>query len=328
MRPNLFKYATSELSQDAMICWLLEWAKPEYKDVDANMHNAGVNFLDSLFAKFDSIQKPVNYQKILIKRQYKNIDVLCIVNEEFSIIIEDKTNTKNHSTQLERYLETSQKDFPDTQLMPLYVKTYDQSSYSDVYVKKYKPYLRKDLLDVLGTIQHNNDILDDFHKHLKIIEDRVSSYQTKPLDEWVWDSFKGFYIELKNKLGEGEWDYVANPSGGFLGFWWGFEGTEECKQYMQIESKYNKNTKLFDSQLCIKIKVQDKEKRKQYRKECFTRLLQKSTEFNKPNRFGSGMYMTIGILNADFRKTNDREVLDIEETVKNLKNLQSMIVGQ
>ena len=29
MKPNLFKYATSELSQDAFICWLLEWAKPQ-----------------------------------------------------------------------------------------------------------------------------------------------------------------------------------------------------------------------------------------------------------------------------------------------------------
>ena len=25
-RPNLFKYGRKELSQDAMICWLLAWA--------------------------------------------------------------------------------------------------------------------------------------------------------------------------------------------------------------------------------------------------------------------------------------------------------------
>lgn len=328
MRPNLFKYATNELSQDAMICWLLEWAKLEYKDVDAKMHNVGVNFLDSLFMKFNSIQKPVSYQKILIKRQYKKIDVLCIINEEFSIIIEDKTNTKNHSVQLERYLEIVQKDFPKNKVLPFYFKTYDQSSYTDIFSKKYKPFLRRDLLDVLGTIEYNNDILNDFHKHLQIIEHRVSSYRIKSLEEWVWDSFKGFYIELKNNLGEGEWDYVANPSGGFLGFWWGFEGTEECKQYMQIESKYNKYTQQYESRLCVKIKVQNKEKRKQYRKECFTSLLQKNTKFKKPDRFGNGTYMTIGILNDDFRIINDCGVLDIEETVKNLKNLQSIIMSQ
>lgn len=327
MRPNLFKYATSELSQDAMIRWLLEWAKPAYKDIDTKMHNVGIEFLDSLFKKFDSIQKPENYKELFIERQYKNIDVLCVVNNEFSIIIEDKTNTKDHSNQLKRYLGVVQEDFPKTKVLPLYFKTYDQSSYSDIFNKKYKPYLRKDLLDVLETIQYNNDILDDFHQHLQRIENSVSSYQTKSLDEWGWDSFKGFYIELQNKLGEGEWDYVANPSGGFLGFWWGFSGSKECKQYMQIESKYNKNIKQYESKLCVKIKVFDKEKRRHYRTEYFNTLMKKSNDFKKPDRFGNGTYMTIGILNDDFRKTNDPGVLDIQETVKYLKNLQSLIEG-
>jgi len=33
-KPNLFNYATSELSQDAMICYMLEWAKEDYKKID------------------------------------------------------------------------------------------------------------------------------------------------------------------------------------------------------------------------------------------------------------------------------------------------------
>jgi hypothetical protein len=33
MKPNIFKYATSELSQDAFICWLLAWAKDENKSL-------------------------------------------------------------------------------------------------------------------------------------------------------------------------------------------------------------------------------------------------------------------------------------------------------
>jgi hypothetical protein len=32
--PNLFHYATSELSQDAFICWLLDWANPDNKEKD------------------------------------------------------------------------------------------------------------------------------------------------------------------------------------------------------------------------------------------------------------------------------------------------------
>ena len=30
-KPNIFTYVTSELSQDAIICYLLEWAKIENK---------------------------------------------------------------------------------------------------------------------------------------------------------------------------------------------------------------------------------------------------------------------------------------------------------
>ena len=37
-RPNLFKFATSELSQDAFICWLLSSASPENKEEDAKLH--------------------------------------------------------------------------------------------------------------------------------------------------------------------------------------------------------------------------------------------------------------------------------------------------
>ncbi len=37
-RPNLFEFATSELSQDAVICWLLAWASSKSVD-DASPGN-------------------------------------------------------------------------------------------------------------------------------------------------------------------------------------------------------------------------------------------------------------------------------------------------
>ena len=40
--PNIFSYATSELSQDAMIAWLLQWASPEYGEADPDLHRTGV----------------------------------------------------------------------------------------------------------------------------------------------------------------------------------------------------------------------------------------------------------------------------------------------
>ena len=80
--PNLFKYATKELSQDALICYMLEWADDRFKDQNIKSHEVGVKLLDAFFAKYKDIVKPENYT-VKIKRQYKDIDVLCIVNEKY-----------------------------------------------------------------------------------------------------------------------------------------------------------------------------------------------------------------------------------------------------
>ena len=94
MKPNLFDYATGELTNDAMICWMLSWSNSEnerYKSLSQN--------LIRLFTKKgDFIVKSVN-----IRQQYKNIDIVVEVNDSEVIVIEDKVNTSHHSNQLERY---------------------------------------------------------------------------------------------------------------------------------------------------------------------------------------------------------------------------------
>jgi len=57
-KPNIFKYATSELSQDAIICYILEWTKIENKKQNEQLHNLAINFMNSLFEKFSDITKP------------------------------------------------------------------------------------------------------------------------------------------------------------------------------------------------------------------------------------------------------------------------------
>ena len=89
-KPNLFDYATSELSQDAFICWLLSWAKPEFAGVNPKLSDCAVEILKSFFAKHDH-SFPLEIKSLEICKQYKNIDVLCVVNGEYSVVIEDKT---------------------------------------------------------------------------------------------------------------------------------------------------------------------------------------------------------------------------------------------
>jgi hypothetical protein len=107
-QPNLFSYATSELSQDAFICWLLSWAAPKYKNIDTELHNCSKKLIGAFFEKH-KVTTPESIHSIEIRKQDNNIDVLCIINDTYPIIIEDKTGTKNHSGQLSRYLDNIKK---------------------------------------------------------------------------------------------------------------------------------------------------------------------------------------------------------------------------
>src|SRR5690606_37875466 len=109
--PNLFRFATSELSQDAFLCWLLSWSQKGYRDHDKALHNVAVDFVSTIFSAHHLSAPPIHSIKIL--RQFKSLDVLAIINDEYAILIEDKTYTKNHSNQLVRYREAVSKDYPN-----------------------------------------------------------------------------------------------------------------------------------------------------------------------------------------------------------------------
>ena len=60
-KPNIFEFATKELSQDAFICWLASWAKKEYIESDRELHQLGTYFLEKMFQK-----KILNYPKYFL----------------------------------------------------------------------------------------------------------------------------------------------------------------------------------------------------------------------------------------------------------------------
>src|ERR1700675_3111201 len=94
--PNLFSFATSELSQDAFICWLASWAKPELRESHPALHATAISFLNRLL-EIGNGPKMSEYRSIQVHRQWNNIDVLLVLNGDTAIIVEDKTDSKDHS---------------------------------------------------------------------------------------------------------------------------------------------------------------------------------------------------------------------------------------
>ena len=138
--PNIFCYATSELSQDAMIAWLLACAKPKE---DEALREVGQSFIRFLLgtpcngvesAVLDGEGKLQRYEGAGVvsdvcdlDTQYNKVDVYCrakIDGRLVSFVIEDKTGTTAHSGQLERYRKLAQSDKRhENYLKLIYLKT-------------------------------------------------------------------------------------------------------------------------------------------------------------------------------------------------------------
>ena len=323
-KPNLFSYATSELSQDAFICWLLSWASPKYKDTDAELYNCSRNLIELLFKEHGK-NMPTDISDIEVRNQYKRIDALCIAHSKeakYAIVIEDKTVTKNHSDQLIRYLElVKQEGFAEGNIIPIYYKTGDQSDYSDVIGKGYRPISRESVIAVLSEYKGENSILLDYRERLQSIEDEVNSFRTKNLSDWKYSkrAWEGFYRELKKKLGYGQWKDVSNRSGGFLGFLWCYKGNSECELYLQLEQ----------DKFCFKLYVEDESRRKYLRSKCHDLVVGEAKnmdlKFKKPPRFGYGRYMTACIAEDEYRQLNADGFIDMDLTVEYFRKAEELL---
>ena len=315
--PNLFTYATSELSQDAFICWLLAWAAPEHKDVDPSLHACAVELINAFFVKHGQLP-PSSIETLEVKRQDSNIDVSCIVNGVYAILIEDKTTTKNHSGQLLRYYETMSARYEPQNILPIYFKTHDQACYAAVNKDGYQAFTRSDFLDVLNAglkMGIKNAIFLDFQQHLQRIENQVSGYLSRSVKDWNRFDWTGFYLELQRELGTGKWDYVNNPSGGFMGFWWAFQRNDGCRQYLQLE----------EDTLCLKIEVNEPAQRSSLRRKWYGLFKRAAAKhglvLEKPERFGSGKYMTV-LTDRNYLKVQENGLIDLGATLKGLREVE------
>lgn len=317
MTPNIFRWASSELSQDAFICWLLSWA---------NHHESkALNETSKFFIQRLTEGKINDFNKIEVRKQIGNIDILCIIDDNKVILIEDKVHTKNHGNQLERYLENQLKNYSRENIFPVYFKTGDQSNYKAIEKIGYKPFLRNDFLEVLkfgidSGIQ--NEIFVDFFHHLREIENSVQSFLNLPVSEWHWDSWKGFYTLLQKELGDGEWDYIPQMNGGFLGFWWNYNWkslTDEIGYDYYLQLEHNK--------FCFKLSPEKREHaeltRSHYRNLLYPKAKEHGIEIYQNGRIGQ--WMTAAALSTPYLIENENGFLDIDATVENIRKIQKMV---
>lgn len=252
--PNLFSYASSELSQDAMICWLMAWAGTTNSSnlEDEALRQCGRLFVNKLFAKWND-RKEVSIRDqicIEIKRQESGIDILARVDRHNVLLIEDKTGTGAHDNQLQRYKKlisdgsTAFGTINEECLFPIYLKTGNMSPSERRRVENegFRLFDRKDLLDVLNVYRGQNAILLDFRRHLTQFDQQTQSFIHWTVGEGRTQlGWEGLYAHLERRLSNeaGRWeDLTSTQRGGYIGF--SFipnESSKNCRFAMWVEKE-------------------------------------------------------------------------------------------
>ena len=272
-RNNIFNFATSELSQDAFICWLCNWV-----NFDDNSLSEDEKKLKSLATEFieKMLGEKLEDRKVNIKRQYQKIDVLLEIQNktefitkgnninpivDMYVIIEDKVGIGLHSNQIERYRELiSEKNEKynrsRAKIKVVYYKICDEDNMERLKEEGIDIiFERKDMLALLEKYKNsfNNILVEDYYNYLNNIEKDVNSYIDKKLEDWNSNCYIGFFKKLKNEKNllehaigrqkDCSWGYVNNSSGGFMGMWW----------FPLSEEKINKLTETSDEDIYLQI---------------------------------------------------------------------------
>ena len=209
-RNNIFNFATSELSQDAFICWCLNWLN--YKDSELRALAVG------LLKEFGEEDVSDN-QEIIIKRQFKKIDILVVLKGLNRVyIIEDKVHSSESKDQIGGYKrkikelgKDEKKDLgidENIEVKTVYFKTGFHFS-PDKNVKANKIIIGKMFKEILEKYRNKNEILDNYYEYLveklRTQENEKDYLECKAESHWDWNIAKSNiaqYCFLKEMFSE------------------------------------------------------------------------------------------------------------------------------
>lgn len=251
---NLFNFATSELSQDAFFCWSLNWLSVK-EDTEDPYYKYGKAMLDLFLGE----HKKDIYKEVKVKKQFNKIDVLVLFKDnqdnQYALIIEDKTNTSEHNEQIKKYREKLNEalsknqdigygNLPGNQIYTAYVKTgimYSQDLFMKNTVNTVVDFdrlyglLEEYCKEQKGMI--SSDIFLDYYHYLKEINDKNCRIE-EMIDEYNYvEALKteyGRYCFLKKNFYEENGKMDLNCK----------DKTDEADMYVETIKSGNNNGKV------------------------------------------------------------------------------------
>ena len=350
LKNNLFEYATSELSQDAFICWLASYAHEE-AEKDAALNECARKMLEMFVPEFEGKK----FKLLNVERQVDNVDVLLTVECEekiYKIIVEDKTYTSEHDNQLNRYVEELAKKHEENAVIVrgVYYKTGFQSDLSSVKEAHYEIISREKMLNLMQQYadKTNNQIFISYFNYWNSKQKLVDTFKTLPVVDWGWWAVYGFYDYLHtesdflDKHGfNSSYSYVSNRSGGFECLYIpvkdenkdlfivaqsGEDGKvieHKCWLYLQIETIIGAEKTNMEIRLKVANDNENNSRVDTYdlKNKFLTKYVYGHTKFVKPASLRTGKWMTVGIYDVKFGENDGIDVLmkSLEDAISDYK---------
>lgn len=201
--PNIFSYAKKELSQDAFICWLLEWSENQYASVNPKLNLVS----KELISAFTGIAvTDISINRIEINPQEKNIDIVAKFTnggDHYVIAIEDKVRAFPGKDQLIKYSKKLDQLANGKNLKKIYFKSYAIST-DEVKAADAAGFEVFDLKRILHNLTKvadvNSEILKSFISHNTGVHSNLYEFEKRPTGKWIIENYQGFCIALNEKL--------------------------------------------------------------------------------------------------------------------------------
>lgn len=209
MMKNLFDYATKELSQDAFLLWFLD----NWNEEEIGEHSIGfINRLTGLSLRKEDINPDRRKTKVWSQVKYMDVgfDIFLKNGEHYLIVIEDKTDTKEHHqlTDYDEVMAKWQSSDNHSGIFKIYYKTYPISSdererishANELNEKNGRPKWRiieqSEIEEWFRPlIESESQVLSDYSKHVCKLIEQTRAFPEGDPQEWNFLQWLSFFKE-------------------------------------------------------------------------------------------------------------------------------------
>jgi len=224
LKRNIFEYATKELAQDAFLRWLIENIDSEHEDIRRTSATLICTFLGLEY------NETVHIDDVDACSQERKIDILVklrVNQEKHMIAIEDKTDSHEHSNQLDKYKDYLMNKYPDYTKHYVFYKTSPMHDDETTYItsKEWQVYDIEKIYRIFTTLDFpiENYLLKSYIEHIKNLHKKFKGNLPVDIKEWSIKHWQNYSLKQNILVPEDMESKIYNYRNQYYGFAYNFK---------------------------------------------------------------------------------------------------------